>query len=61
MSDPTIVVGVQHGDDVERVPVSAVRTERDRDGTLRCYDSEDREIATFPESLYAVKAEHLED
>jgi len=54
-----IIVGLNRGDKTERVTVDAVRVNRDRDGVVRCYDSDDTEIATFYDAEYAVKADHM--
>jgi L-asparaginase II len=60
MDTPEIIVAVYRGDETERVTVSADRVEWDTDGSARLYAG-DTEIATFPDALYAVKADKLED
>ena len=58
----TIVVGVDHGNGkCERVRVRGVRTEWDRDGTLHIYNDDGTDIAEFPNALYAVRVDNLED
>jgi hypothetical protein len=59
MTAPTIVVGVDRDGRTERVEVTAVRVERDRDGTVRCYDGDGTEIATFYQASYAVRKDNL--
>lgn len=59
---PTIVVGIPgEGDLTERVRVEASRVDRDRDGTVRLYDGDGTEIATFWDALYAVREDELEE
>ena len=54
-----IVIGVRRDGQTERVNITADRIERDRDGTVRCYES-GQEIATFYDAAYAVRADNLE-
>lgn len=60
MPTESIVVGIDRGDHTERVTVEADHIDRDRDGTVRCYD-DDTEIGTFWNAEYAVRADNLED
>lgn len=58
-SSPTIVVGLNRDGQTERVEVTAVRVERDRDGTVRCYDRDGTEVGTFYAAAYAVRKRNL--
>lgn len=59
MPTESIVVGIDRDGQTERVPIEAERVEKDRDGTVRCYEG-DTEIATFYDAKYAVRAENLQ-
>jgi len=58
MAEREIVVGVNRPNGIERVYVTAGRVDRDRDGVVRCYDSDGEEIATFYDAAFAVAADH---
>jgi len=53
---PTIVVGLPNG---ERVHVTALVTEWDRDDSLTLTDSDGTEVAEFPDACYAVRKDDL--
>jgi len=58
----TIVVGVDTGNGkCDRVSVRGVRTEWDRDGALHIYNDDGIDIAEFPNALYAVRQDNLEE
>ena len=57
MPTRTIVVGYVVDGTETTTTVSADRTERDRDGTLRAY-ADGAEIAEIPNATFAVAAEH---